>query len=319
MKRSGVRLLSPAPFLLPLLFPLVDLPSCPRRAVHILSGADMLCVFRPQNTTMHRYAVVGHPIAHSRSPDIHRHFAQATAQALEYERLLAPLEGFAAVANEFFQGGGNGLNITAPFKADALAFADEASADASAANAANTLMRCDDGRFYADNTDGRGLLRDLTHNLGLALQGQRILLLGAGGAARGVLRPLLAAAPAQVWIANRSVERAQALAESVSSGGASEVQASGWDGVPVAPWDVVINATSAGLQGEVPPLAAGLTLGFGYDMLYSHDTTAFQGWVRERGAECADGWGMLVEQAAESFALWCGLRPDTTALLAQHP
>lgn len=262
-----------------------------------------------------RYAVVGNPIAHSKSPIIHAVFAAQTGQNLSYERLLAPLDGFAATVEQFFAEGGKGLNVTVPFKLEAHALAPTLSERAAAAGAVNTLKMLD-GRLYGDNTDGAGLVSDIVRNGGYLLNGRRILLLGAGGAARGAILPLLLALPGELVIANRSAAKAEELAAQFAAHG--PVRASthaALDGV----FDVVINATSASLGGEMPPLSAGL---FGpatlaYDMMYGDAPTVFLQFAASQGAQTRDGLGMLIEQAAEAFLVWRGLRPDTAPLFAQ--
>lgn len=264
---------------------------------------------------MQKYAVFGNPIAHSQSPFIHGLFAQQTGLQLSYEALLAPLDDFAGSLQVFFANGGCGANITVPFKEQAFALAGELSERARRAGAVNTLIKLKDGRIRGDNTDGAGLVSDLLQN-GVTLAGQRILLLGAGGAARGVLEPLLAQQPAELAIANRTVKRAEQLAAEFADLG--PVVACGFDWID-APSDLIINATSASLNDELPPLAPtlikpGHTLC--YDMMYGKDTTAFNRWAQLlEAAGTLDGLGMLVGQAAESFYLWTGLRPDTAPVL----
>ncbi len=267
-----------------------------------------------------RYAVVGNPIAHSRSPAIHAQFALQTGQELIYERLLAPLDGFAATVEQFRAAGGRGLNVTVPFKLDAFALAQERSERALAAGAVNTLIFSPAG-ILGDNTDGAGLLRDLQVNLRFPLAGSSILLLGAGGAAQGVIGPLLAAKPARLLILNRTAEKAGRLVRRFRDAAAAVgavLDGGGFPG-PSDAFDVVINSTSTGLSGErldLPPrlfAAAGLA----YDMMYARDLTAFLTQAHEQGASrLADGLGMLVEQAAESFFLWRGCRPDTAPVMA---
>jgi shikimate dehydrogenase len=259
-----------------------------------------------------RYAVVGNPIAHSRSPAIHARFAAQTGQDLHYEALLAPLDGFEAVVRAFAAAGGRGLNVTVPFKERAFALADRHSPRAQAAGAANTLIFAT-GEVVADNTDGVGLVRDLTARHGLALADAPVLLLGAGGAASGVIEPLLAAGVRELRIVNRTAARAQALAGRFAdprlSGGGFETLADA-----VAPGTVLINATSAGLAGEAPPVPAAVfeAARFAYDMVYGAQPTAFLRAAVAAGCPAlADGLGMLVEQAAESFRLWRGVMPDT--------
>jgi shikimate dehydrogenase len=266
---------------------------------------------------MDRYVVFGNPIGHSKSPLIHTLFAAQTAQSLDYSTLLAPLDGFRDCATAFFQEG-RGANVTVPFKEDAYRLADSLTARAQRAGAVNTLSKLADGTLLGDNTDGAGLVRDLTVNAGFSLTGKRILLLGAGGAVRGALEPLLAEKPASVIIANRTVDKAELLAELFCDLG--PVSASGFDWLQ-EPVDVIINATSASLTGEVPPIAPSLiepgqTLC--YDMMYGKERTAFCRWASEHGAAVSmDGLGMLAEQAAEAFYLWRGVRPDTAPVLAE--
>lgn len=268
-----------------------------------------------------RYAVIGNPVSHSRSPEIHAAFAAQTGQAVDYDRLAAPEDGFREAAADFFAGGGLGLNVTLPFKGDACAFVDTLSERARTAQAVNTIALQPDGRL-GDNTDGIGLVRDLRDNHGLALTGQRILLLGAGGASQGVLAPLLELAPARVVVANRTTDKGVALARQFA--GDVDVCGVGLDRIgDVAPFDLVINGTAASLSGNLPPLpdatlAAG---GATYDMLYAAQPTPFMAWAQAHGAALVrDGFGMLVEQAAESFRLWRGIRPDTRPVIAAlHP
>jgi shikimate dehydrogenase len=266
-----------------------------------------------------RYAVFGNPIAHSKSPRIHAAFAAQTGQSLTYHALLAPLDGFVHAVAEFRTQGGRGANVTVPFKEQAHALCDRLSSRAQAAGAVNTLKFEADGVF-GDNTDGIGLVNDLIGNLGVSLAGRRILLMGAGGAARGVVLPLLEQRPAEVFIANRTAEKAMQLAShftgpefrSVEStlrgGGYAEVSGR---------FDLVINATAASLAGDLPPLPAGSFAAgaLAYDMMYGQDTP-FLAFAREQGARCADGLGMLVEQAAEAFFLWRGVRPETAPVIA---
>jgi shikimate dehydrogenase len=258
-----------------------------------------------------RYAVFGHPIAHSKSPQIHAAFARQTGQDMRYEAILAPLDGFADSVAAFIAAGGRGANVTVPFKEEAFRLASRQSPRAQRAGAANTLSFDADG-ILGDNTDGAGLVADLTRNLGFALAGKRILLLGAGGAARGVIEPLLDQQPAELVIANRTVSRAEELAELFGHG----VRACGFDAADT-PFDVVINATAASLAGDLPPLSPRVFTSdtLAYDMMYGRDTP-FLTFARTRGARTADGLGMLVEQAAEAFYLWRGVRPDTAPVIA---
>ncbi|MBJ2249660.1 shikimate dehydrogenase [Pseudomonas sp. MF6784] len=266
---------------------------------------------------MDRYVVFGNPIGHSKSPLIHRLFAEQTGQALDYNTLLAPLEDFTGCAREFFLQG-RGANVTVPFKEEAYRLANALTERAQRAGAVNTLSKLADGSLLGDNTDGAGLVRDLTVNAGLSLAGKRILLLGAGGAVRGALEPLLAQQPASLVIANRTVEKAERLAELFDDLG--PVSASGFDWLS-EPVDLIINATSASLSGDVPPIAGSLVepgKTFCYDMMYAKEPTAFCRWATEHGAAMAmDGLGMLVEQAAEAFYLWRGVRPDSAPVLAE--
>ncbi len=268
---------------------------------------------------MDRYAVIGHPVAHSRSPWIHAEFARQTGQQLTYDRIDVPPAAFAEAVHGFFDQGGLGLNVTVPHKEAAYALASMRGPEAAAARAVNTLSRAPTGGLRGDNTDGRGLVRDLTANLGWPITGRRVLLVGAGGAARGVLAPLLDQAPAALWLVNRTPERARALV--AEAGCAVDVMAGGFDLLAdAAPFDLIINATSAGLDDAAPALPEACIgqASRGYDMLYGPGTTAFQRWVQARGVRepPAQGLGMLVEQAAESFALWRGVRPETPLVLA---
>ena len=264
------------------------------------------------------YAVMGNPVAHSLSPRIHAWFAEQTGQDLCYEARCVPLGGFAAAVAGFREEGGKGLNITVPFKQEAWTLAESRSARAERAGAVNTLLIRDDGSLHGDTTDGVGLLRDLMQNLGLSLAGKDILLLGAGGAVRGVLEPLLGQQPRRLLIANRTAERAVALAQAFRDLGT--VEGSGFDALAGQRFDLVINGTAAGLRDEVPAIPAEVVDGnsLAYDMMYGVEPTAFVRWCRERGtALAADGLGMLVEQAAESFHLWRGVRPETVAVIAR--
>lgn len=263
-----------------------------------------------------RYAVIGNPVAHSRSPDIHAQFAAQTGQDLVYDRLLAPVDGFAAAVDAFRAAGGRGLNVTVPFKLDAFTYAGRRSARAALAGAVNTL--CFDGDdVFGDNTDGVGMVRDIEQRLGFALSGARVLLLGAGGAARGVLKPLLDAGAGTLRIANRTVSKAVELA-----GLAGDPRASGcgFDALDAARFDLIVNATSTGLSDEAPAVPDTVYAGarVAYDMVYGAKPTAFMRRAAELGCErTADGLGMLVEQAAESFALWRGVRPRTDPVYAR--
>ncbi|WP_271409930.1 shikimate dehydrogenase [Pseudomonas sp. Q1-7] len=266
---------------------------------------------------MDRYCVFGNPIGHSKSPLIHRLFAEQTGQPLSYEAVLAPLDDFSGCARRFFESGRGG-NVTVPFKEQAYQLAASLSDRARRAGAVNTLKKLDDGSLLGDNTDGAGLVRDLTRNAGLDLAGKRILLLGAGGAARGVIEPLLAEKPASLVIANRTVEKAEALAQLFADLG--PVSASGFDWLEESV-DLIVNATSASLAGDLPAISPSLIRPghtVCYDMMYGKEPTAFNRWAAEHGAARAlDGLGMLVEQAAEAFLLWRGVLPDSAPVLAE--
>lgn len=266
---------------------------------------------------MDSYAVIGNPIAHSKSPLIHRMFAEQTGESLRYDALLAPLDDFAGTLREFLREG-RGVNVTVPFKEQAWALVNCRTPAAELAGAVNTIQRLDDGRLLGDNTDGRGLVRDLQYNAGFSLAGKRILLVGAGGAARGVIQPLLAAQPAQLCVVNRTVSKAEELATIFRDLG--PISAAGFDWVEESV-DLIINATSASLDGQLPPIPASLIQRgetWCYDMMYASEATVFNRWAAAQGAaQCRDGLGMLVEQAAEAFALWRGVRPDTAPVLQQ--
>ena len=265
-----------------------------------------------------RYAVFGNPIGHSKSPRIHALFAAQCGQNLRYEAMLAPLDRFAASLAAFQAQGGRGANITVPFKQEAWALADARSTRAQRAGAVNTLVFQADGTRFGDTTDGVGLVRDLCINHGVDLAGSRVLLLGAGGAARGVLEPLLAERPQQLVIANRTLAKAEDLARSFADLGA--LRASSFDALAGASFDVIINATAAGLHGTVAPLPDGSIAprGCAYDMMYGDTSTDFVRWALQHGAAQAyDGLGMLVEQAAEAFYLWRGVRPETAPVIAR--
>lgn len=263
-----------------------------------------------------RYCVFGNPIAHSKSPAIHAQFAKSTGQDLSYEALLAPLDDFANAVRDFVAAGGRGANVTVPFKEEAFRLCTQLSPRAERAGAVNTLA-FDGNDIFGDNTDGAGLVRDINGNLGFNLAGKRVLLLGAGGAARGVILPLLAEQPASLFIANRSADKAEALASLFS--GPIAVNGGNLAKIAGNSFDLVINATSASLSGEALPLPACLFApgSLAYDMMYGKGDTVFMVQARAQGAaQCADGLGMLVEQAAEAFALWRGVRPATQSVLA---
>jgi shikimate dehydrogenase len=269
-----------------------------------------------------RYAVIGNPIAHSKSPQIHAAFARETGQDISYERLLAPLDAFTATVQEFREQGGCGSNVTLPFKLEACVLADEVSPRARLAGAANTLA-FRDGIVFADNTDGAGITRDIVSNLGCALRDTRVLMLGAGGAAQGVLAPLMEHGVKHLVIANRTVERAQELAADFAAESQSrhcELFGCGFAQLAGKQFDILINATSSSLQDELPPLPPGLFApgSLAYDMMYGKGLSPFLHFAQTNGAaRVADGVGMLVEQAAESFFLWRGVRPSTLPVIAQ--
>ena len=265
-----------------------------------------------------RYAVIGNPIEQSKSPLIHTAFAQTTGEDIEYTKLLAPLGGFARAVDAFRAAGGRGMNVTAPFKLDAFAYATDLAPSAQMAGAVNAL-KFEGDKVHAENFDGVGLVRDLVHNLRCPVQGRRVLILGAGGATRGALLPLLAQGPAEVVIVNRTVAKAQELAELAHQHqtGRVPVQGLGYSDVTGA-FDLVLNATSASLTAELPPLPASV---FGpgclaYDLTYGKGLTPFLKLAQQAGvARLADGVGMLAEQAAEAFAWWRGVRPATAAVI----
>jgi len=267
------------------------------------------------------YCVMGNPVAHSRSPWIHARFAALTDQALQYDRCLAPLDGFAAALAGFAAAGGQGCNITVPFKLEAAQAATGHSPRVALAGAANTLARQADGSWYADNTDGLGLVADITRNAGVALAGKDILLIGAGGAAAGVLGPLLEQSPRRIVVCNRTAAKAEALVTQHAELAARQnvvLQAQAQQALD-GDFDVVINGTAASLQGAgVPVPATVLRPGsLAYDMMYGPAAAAFLDWAVLHGATGRDGLGMLVEQAAESFALWRGVRPPSAQVLAE--
>jgi shikimate dehydrogenase len=261
-----------------------------------------------------RYCVIGNPIAHSKSPEIHAAFAAQTGQDIVYERCLAPLVGFAATVRRLVAEGYKGANVTVPFKLEAAGIATRLSDRARAAGAVNTLVFAD-GEIVGDNTDGAGLVADIERNAGVPLAGKRVLLLGAGGAARGVLLPILRQGPREIVVANRTRATADALAAQFAGQGAP-VSARGFEEID-GPFDVIVNATSASLWGALPPVPATAfcqgTLAL--DMMYGNKPTPFMDVAAAQGATTRDGLGMLVEQAAEAFALWRGVRPDTATIL----
>lgn len=263
------------------------------------------------------YAVIGNPIAQSKSPRIHAEFARQLGHDLRYDAILAPRDGFAAAVAEFRAAGGRGLNVTVPFKLEAFALATARTERAEQAGAVNTL-KFDGASALGDNTDGAGLVRDIQDRARHAVRGSRVLLMGAGGAARGVALPLLREQPASLTIANRSADKAWALERRFAGFGV--VEGGAYARLAGRQFDLVINATSASLSGELPPLPPGVFApgSLAYDMVYGNEPTRFLLYAREQGAaKVADGLGMLLAQAAESFCLWRGVRPDAGAMLEQ--
>jgi shikimate dehydrogenase len=263
------------------------------------------------------YCVFGNPVAHSRSPDIHHAFAKQKGDDVQYEKREAPLDDFAGALQAFHADGGLGANVTVPFKEQAFALCSAVTERANQAGAVNTLWWEGD-QLNGDNTDGAGMVTDIRDNLGWQIQGKRVLVLGAGGAVRGVMGPLLAEKPTLVRVANRTAEKAEILARRFMDGSNSPVLGSGLEGL-AGQFDVVINAISAGLHGEMPTLPDGLLAdgAVAYDMVYGKEPTPFMRWAGEQGAHAvSDGLGMLVEQAAEAFEIWRGWRPDTAPVMA---
>jgi shikimate dehydrogenase len=262
-----------------------------------------------------RYAVVGNPIAQSKSPIIHAEFARELGEDLSYEAILAPRDGFAATVMAFRASGGKGMNVTIPFKLEAFELATQRSERAREAQAVNTL-KFDEAKIFGDNTDGAGLVQDLMENLEFPIRGKRILLMGAGGAARGVVLPLLREDPALLVIANRTAETAVELQKHFSARG--KVRGGGYADLRGERFDLIVNSTSTSLTDEVPPLPQGLFArgSLAYDMVYGKGLTSFLKYARDNGAErIEDGLGMLVGQAAESFYVWRGVRPSTRPVL----
>ena len=263
-----------------------------------------------------QYRVYGNPIAQSKSPLIHQQFAEQTGESLNYERQVVAEDGFSETANQFFSSGGCGLNITVPFKLDAYEFANQLTERAETAGAVNTLKRLPDGTILGDNTDGQGLVSDIIEHLGWALSGKNVLILGAGGAVRGVLQPLLEQSPARVVIANRTVAKALTLVKAFRRFG--KVQACGFKDLDGQQFDIIINGTSASLAGDLPPLPENLLADNAccYDMMYGAEPTVFMRWAEQQSAShIADGLGMLVGQAAESFQLWRNKKPDVASVI----
>lgn len=262
---------------------------------------------------MDKYVVVGNPIAHSKSPSIHAHFAEQTQQNMHYDRLLGDLDNFETQMRDFFGTGGKGCNVTVPFKERAYQLCTTLSKRAQIAGAVNTLLQNQNGDIYGDNTDGIGMVRDITVNHQQSLKSKRILILGAGGAVRGILEPLLAENPSEAVIANRTLSKAETLVNlfpdaACSVSGFTDLQGD---------FDLIINGTSASLSGELPPIPKTVIHAntWCYDMMYGKEPTVFLQWAKKLGASGADGLGMLIEQAAESFTQWRHIRPDTDKLI----
>jgi len=264
-----------------------------------------------------RYAVFGNPVGHSKSPQIHRWFAKKTHQELEYSAQLVELGQFEQSAKAFFDAGGLGLNITVPFKQDAFAFADSLTERARRAGAVNTLARQPDDSILGDNTDGYGLVIDIRDHLTWSIKAQSVLILGAGGAVRGVLAPVFAEEPQKIVIANRTGAKAINLAREFADLG--KITGCGYEQLQeqTRPFDLVINGTSLSLSGEIPPIPPALLTSetCAYDMVYASEPTAFMAWAKELGCQTSDGLGMLAGQAAESFFVWRGVRPEISALI----
>ena len=264
------------------------------------------------------YAVIGNPIAHSKSPAIHHAFAQLTHQDIQYERVLAPLDGFADTVHGLIAQGFKGANVTVPFKLEAFAMATRLSERAQDAGAVNTLIFDAEG-IIGDNTDGVGLVRDISQNIGVSFAGKRVLLIGAGGASEGVLHPILAAHPALLIITNRTLDKALNMVKRVEARDEMlfvSVQAYAFDDLQGQAFDIVINATSAGLSDSQLPLPSGIFApnALAYDMMYGR-LTPFMAFAQQQGARVFDGLGMLIEQAAEAFSVWRGIRPPTAPVI----
>jgi len=265
---------------------------------------------------MDKYAVIGNPIAHSKSPQIHTAFALQTGELLTYSTLLAPIDGFDVAVREFISSGGKGLNVTVPFKLEAFRLAHHLSLRAQAAGAVNTLTFTN-GEIHGDNTDGAGLVRDVVYNVGFSITGRRVLLLGAGGAARGVILPLLAEHPECIAVANRTLAKAEELVREFAESG--RLKAIGFSDLQFLQFDLVINATAASLGNEKLPIPPSVFAprALAYEMMYGKEHMPFLDMATQAGAIGADGLGMLVEQAAESFFIWRGVKPDTGPVLQQ--
>ncbi len=268
-----------------------------------------------------RYAVMGNPINHSKSPQIHQAFARQTQQKLDYSAIHVDVGGFAQAVSHFQAHGGKGLNVTVPFKLDAWKLSDALSQRAQLAGAVNTLILGDDGHIQGDNTDGIGLVNDIMEHLGWQIKGKRLLILGAGGASRGVIGPLLEQQPETLVIANRTSSKATELADIFAAHAPpnGQLQGGSYAALSEQQFDLIINATAASLQGEVPPLPENIISAHAhcYDMMYAAQPTAFMNWASEQGIEhISDGLGMLVGQAAESFKIWRGVKPQVAPVIA---
>ncbi|WP_373019926.1 shikimate dehydrogenase [Thiomicrorhabdus sp.] len=265
------------------------------------------------------YAVVGYPIAHSKSPLIHRLFAEQTGEDISYEAILVDTDesSFEWAMADLKNRGYKGINITVPYKLDAFEYADTLSERAQTAHAVNTFIFNEDGTTIGDNTDGIGLVNDIEINGSRPFKNQKVLILGAGGAVQGILQPLLEKQPAMVHIANRTAKRAEVLGERFQS--PVPISASGWDDIPNGPYDIIINGTSASLEGKLPPVSSDLIAANSlvYDMMYGQEPTVFMNWAKQHQPDCStmDGLGMLVGQAAEAFYLWRGVRPQTSQVI----
>lgn len=271
---------------------------------------------------LEKFAVFGHPISHSKSPVIHQQFAKQFGMNIAYEAIDVATGEFENVVSEFSGAGGKGLNITVPYKLEAWQIADSRSEHAELAGAVNTLKFTTGSngelKTFGDNTDGIGLVNDIQNNLQLEINNKKVLVLGAGGAVRGVLAPLLDCQPQLLVLANRTLSKAEALVEIFGHKG--NIKATSFDGLADQHFDLVINGTAASLKGEVPPLPETIfaTNALAYDLMYSTEPTPFMEWAKNQGAaKQVDGLGMLVEQAAESFYIWCGVRPDTAPVIAR--
>ncbi|MDC1311048.1 shikimate dehydrogenase [Burkholderiales bacterium] len=267
-----------------------------------------------------QYVVIGNPIEHSKSPQIHSLFAQQTGISIEYKKLLCPVGDFSKVVSEFFASGGRGANVTVPFKLEAYEFSTLRSTRVEHAKAANTLL-CKNGVISAENTDGIGLVRDIVDNLEFSIAGKSVLIVGSGGATRGVLLPILEELPKSIRVINRTPEKAHQLIKTIeveARGLAVDVVAGGLHDLHDGEFDLVVNATSSSLSNDLFPLRTNLlgSKALAYDMMYGKHETSFTKWAQKSKAHRAvDGLGMLVEQAAESFFLWCDKRPDTQTVM----